>query len=203
MDDKEGKWVTINGTHIFLKKGQSVEQAFAEMGIKQDKAVDDIVNSVSYVQMSSHIHYYYDDDFKHRVPPKKHAQRVFRNAVESRANDEDNELVINTLKNKVNEFILKDSYGSDLKWTAIWDKGKIIRLHLSINGTRTTICNVFYHEMGHAIDMYKWGKYSSSDYVSTKYGVSMADMLFNELQDAGVDYLRDEYELMKSKKQKL
>ena len=200
----EGKWVTIKGVHIFLKKGQTVEQAFAELGIKQDKAVDDIVNSVNYVQMQPWVRHYYDDDYKYRIPPKKHAQRVFRRALEKRVSTNDDELIIMTLKNNVDELILKDTYGSSLTWTSTWDKGRIIRLHLSINGTRIQQCSHFMHEIGHAIDMHKWGHYLSSEYVSPKHGTTMAKMLFQEIDsNFEMEYFEDEVARMESKRRHL
>lgn len=203
-DDKQGKWVTIHGTHIFIKDGQSVEEAFAELGLKNDDTLDNIIDAVSYVQTRPWIHYYYDDDYKHRISPKKHQQSLLRKGLEKRASTEDDELITRILKDKVDEFILKDTDGSDLTWTSTWDKGRIVRLHLSTSGTAMQLCQHFFHECGHAIDMYRWGKHLSSEYNSKKYGVAMADTMFEEVQsNLDLEYIKDEYQVLRDEHKKL
>ena len=39
-DDKKGQWITVKGTHIFIKDGQSVTEAMREKGMQVDRKYD-------------------------------------------------------------------------------------------------------------------------------------------------------------------
>ncbi len=184
-DDKNGRWVTINGTHIFIKDGQTVEEAFAEFEGKRTKTADAIISKIKYAD--AHF-WYYDKDNK-RIMPKKWFTEKLRNALKQHPiRDADIEEAISVaMNNKVEFFVLQDHGVSDFT-----QDEKRIRINMDVVFAQCV--EVMCHEIGHAMDNIGWNKWLSSTFVSPTHGKTMVDMLREELSAPGmIDMLTDEW----------
>lgn len=183
MDNKNGKWVTINGTHIFIKDGQTIEEAFANKEQTSKAFVDTLKKRVDVGQLDPRNWYYIGED---RVSPREFARYKLEKALENRAMTDP--IIIEALKNHVDSVIIKDTRGSHNDWF----NGKR-RLVVSISGTAPETCTTFFHEVGHAIDYDPKGyEYMSSTFVSPKYNKTMMNMLLDEFGDIDDELLKDE-----------
>ena len=189
MDDNQGKWVTINGTHIFIKKGQSVEEAMAERQQHRTNNIDSIIKNVTYADA----HFWYmDKETKKRVMPKKHFTEQLRTALENypieKADIED--AMVGCLNNKIQIVILQDHGLSD--YNQGWE-----RVRLNMDTINARCVEVFCHEMGHAMDNIGYNSWRSSTFVSPKHGKTMVDMLYEELKsDDVLENLIDEHTIL-------
>ncbi len=175
---KQGEWRTLpNGVHIFIEKGQSLEDAmksFDESGweseYKKSEFNEQLLESFTYADLQG----YYTDKEHKRIKPAQVAKRKIRTALQSRdyRDPEMDAIIIGGIKNKVREFIVNDR-------NTAWFKPVSRRIQISINGNDCEIVESIGHEIGHAIDHSITG-YKSSTYHSELYGLTMREALFNE-----------------------
>lgn len=182
MDDKQGKWVTINGTHIFIKDGQTVEEAIAELNTKRITFGEKVAKRVDVGQLDPRNWYYIGEE---KVSMREYARYRLKKALENRVESDD--LILEALNRHIDTVIIKDTAGSHNDW----QNGKR-RLVVSIKGTKPEICTTFFHEVGHAID-YDKKEYASSTFISPKHGTTMQDTLMDEFGDIDMELLKDEY----------
>lgn len=184
MDDKNGKWVTINGTHIFIKDGQTIEEAFADKEQTSKAFTDAVINRVDTAQLDPRNWYYIGEE---KVSPRKYARYKLEKALGNRAINDP--IIIEALKNHIDTVILKDTRGSHNDWL----NGKR-RLVVSIAGTAPETCTTFFHEVGHAIDYDKQNyEFMSNTFVSPKHNKTLVNMLLDEFGDIDIELLKDEY----------
>lgn len=181
MDDKNGKWVTINGTHIFIKDGQTVEEAFADKEQTSKAFTDAVTNRVDTAQLDPRNWYYLGEE---KVSLRKYARYKLEKALGNRAITDP--IIIEALKNHIDSVVIKDTPGSHNDWL----NGKR-RLIVSISGTAPETCTTFFHEVGHAIDFDRH-QYMSSTFVSPKHGKTMVNMLLEEFGSIDKEILKDE-----------
>lgn len=198
MDDKQGKWVTINGTHIFIKDGQTVEEAIEELNTKRDNNIKTILGKIKYADAK---YWYVDRDTKERIMPKKHFTKVFGDALKVcpivKSDIED--CIVGCIQTKLKFLQLQDHGISD--YDSGWER---IRLNVVDDSVNSRIVEVFCHEMGHAMDNISGNKWRSSSFVSSKHGVTMVSMLFDELKnDENLESLCDEYEILQDLKRQV
>lgn len=193
-NNDNGKWVTLdNGAHVFIKNGQSVEEALAERDKAHNDLTDTMVKQVKWVQAQTR--YKPDDEGKLvKVPPKKYCTDRLRKALETRAKDE--ELFAKAIEHNVDELMLKDTDNSWLsQGTATHDK---IVLHVSIAETKVGNCCSYFHEVGHALDRLGFEKWMSSTFVSPTHGVTLIDMFKQEFGSIDPELLHDEFDYLNS-----
>ena len=192
----QGKWVTINGSHVFIKDGQTVEEALAERDKQHADLTDRMVKQVKWVQAQAR--YKRDENGKLvKIKPKQYCTDLLRKGLETR--DKDEELFEKAVEHNVDELMLKDTSGSWLSPGNNVD-GKIV-LHISIAGTKVGICTNYFHEVGHAIDLIdKNNNFLSSTFVSPTHGKTLIDMFMEEFKGIDLELLHDEFDYLNGNK---
>ena len=181
-----GKWVTMNGAHIFIADGEDPEHAFArftepewaEHHTKSEYAKH-FADKITYADFR----YHYLDDNDNRIMPGKYAKRMITRVLQERKyrNEELDSFILGGLNKSVTELIINDRDTN-------WFKGSlgVRRVQLSI-GTRPEMLESISHEIAHAIDyrplVNEIGTYYSTAFISPTYGKTMMDMFLEEYPD--------------------
>ncbi len=205
---KEGKWVTINGAHVFIPDGKTLDDVYAEMSDEsweQEYTKSQYADAIIANFTGADFKYWYQDkETKQRVMPAKHAKQVLRNVLEYReiVDPVMDAIVLRGLENCVNELNINDRRTNWFKYN-VWTNTFRIQLDIDSND-KNKILESLSHEIGHAIDCNKQGKYSSSAFISPTLGVSMAEMLSYEINaNLDLDTINDEADILSDKMRKL
>lgn len=202
---KEGKWVTINGAHVFIPDGQTLDDVYNQMAddaweseYTKSQYADSIISEFTYADFK----YWYEDKLTHeRVKPAKHAKQVLRNCLEHReiVDPAMDELVLKGLQNNVNELIIND------RGTNWFRSGYHRRIQLDIDGNdKNKILESLAHEIGHAIDFNLKSGYMSSTWKSPTFGVTMEEMLsYDFTSNLDLDMIQDEVDIFEDLKRQV
>jgi len=224
FNGKEGRWITVKGNHIFISDGENVQDAINKF-FNSDSFDDDYEYDDNYEpDFDTYFTFEeYEEPKKPEPKPepeykdsdyKKEKLKAFKGIWDASYAKIKNRFIDQFMRHKVNdkemEDILFDMLKKKDKIQRVWIKSeytsggtyynrfyKKIVMNIQDNNENysQTMGNLF-HEMGHALDNNGVGKYYSSSYVSSKHGVTLAQMLKTELSEneSKIDELLQEYQ---------
>lgn len=186
----KGVWRTIHGTHVFIRDGESFEDAMRrqfdasswEDEDYRDKLTDSLISSLTYVDLPNTR--FENRKTGERIKPSQATIDYLKNCIADRdyAKSPVDDAIIGCLTNYLREFIVKD-YGTSF-YKMFDDR---ITINVSSFSHADTLDSIG-HEVGHAIDAAitaVWGKNNS-------FGVSMNDMLKQETPNIEKFFLETE-----------
>jgi len=202
MQDENGRWVTINGTHIFIKDGQTLEQAMAERfdesdwqdeskptfddyDIKSDLDIEEFKQTTSKKLFRGVLDASYKET-KERLKSQYNQHEVLNPELEG--------IVGDMIAKRVNvqKLWAKDEYTGGGTYYSRYKHQVVMNVNYGDEWYQT-MDNLF-HESGHALDNTVSGEYSSSRYVSKKYDKTLAEILKEEISEVDIDAVLSECE---------
>lgn len=161
MADEQGRWVTINGTHVFIKDGETLEQAMARQFDTSSWEDDDYrgrlydafeasFGSVDWREIDSAGNHYQiiDKATNKRIMPKQQAKYRLRQLIDKRdmVRSDVDDAIVGALTHVVHQFDAKN-YG-----TSFYDPFKDRIFCNIVDWSPQFALNTLGHEIAHAID---------------------------------------------------
>lgn len=196
--NEEGHWITLeNGTHIFIKEGQSVEEAIKENFDKDDLPEKEGFDEGDWYDKREDYSYAFVKSgvFKIGKNATKETKETFINQLNNRNiyNKDLENLIINNISKLEKIKILDDE--KQVRGGTWYNRyKKYLTLCVSSWNPFATLHNLT-HEMGHCIDNKNDDEYLSSTFLSKKYGSTLDFMIkeeFSKIKEEDIIKFRDE-----------
>lgn len=188
---KQGRWITTDtGRHVFIEDGQSIEEALANAFDESESETadtyepefdhEDLTPEINRIENEKRMKSFRGIWDAENARMKNHFKEQF--LAHPIVNPELEDVIMDMVAKKVNvqRIWIRPQWTKDP--SVYYSYGRKLFVNINADDAKygKTMSNLF-HELGHGLDNNGTGNYHSSQYISKKYGMTLADMIKKEM----------------------